>query len=297
MNADRTYYPDDPLGETWSYEHGTVLVDPTGAAVGDYYGRLIAYYTEGGFVDEAGDFVAGYNLTFSHWEVLNEVNSEHHMSPAFYTILYDAIVTGIRKWAPRGSANMKFFGLGGAGSSYVEYFLNKSNHMSPSPPIDFISIHHYAGSRSRDGGPNASDYEAFFPSGDGFISELGGVYANIAAGDYPGVMVDADEVGVILLHVSIQTVMLARRAVAPRPAHCAPVRSSRVHARRPPHPRACRMHAPSRTSRADPPGPRPASDTTRRTMTRSTRRMPRASPRSTGMRLRPCTPTFSAARR
>jgi hypothetical protein len=41
QNADRSYFPDDPLGETWSYERGSELVDPTGQAVGDYYGRLL----------------------------------------------------------------------------------------------------------------------------------------------------------------------------------------------------------------------------------------------------------------
>ena len=65
VNDDRTYFPDDPLGETFSYEKGTELVDPTGAAVGDYYGRLLAYYVEGGFTDEAGRFHTGYNLSFS----------------------------------------------------------------------------------------------------------------------------------------------------------------------------------------------------------------------------------------
>jgi hypothetical protein len=98
-NSDRSYFPDDPLGETFSYEKGLELVDPTGEAVGDYYGRLLAHYIEpGGFVDEAGNTVPGVEggpYSFSHWEVLNEVNSEHHMTPAFYTILYDAIVAGI----------------------------------------------------------------------------------------------------------------------------------------------------------------------------------------------------------
>jgi len=199
-NTDRTYFPDDPLGETFTYEKGLALVDPTGAALGDYYGRLLAYYTEGGFVDEAGRFHEGFNLTFSHWEVLNEVNSEHHMSPAFYTVCYDAIIAGIRRWAPNGSRNMKFFGLGGAGPSYVKYFLNRSNHADPDTPIDVISLHHYAGSAHRDGGNGTpgADYQAFFPSGDGFISELVEAYANIAASDYPHVMIDADEVGIIL---------------------------------------------------------------------------------------------------
>ena len=231
-NTDRSYFPDDPLGETFSYEKGLALADPTGTALGDYYGRLLAYYIEGGFVDEAGRFHKGYNLTFSHWEVLNEVNGEHRMSPAFYTLCYDAIVAGIKRWAPNGSKNLKFVGIGGAGPQYVSYFLRRANHVNPDvqigrfllfgaaacptpllppppaplspppPPVpsDVISLHHYASSAHRNGGnvTLGGDYEAFFPSGDGFISELAGAYANIAASDYPHVMIDADEVGVIL---------------------------------------------------------------------------------------------------
>jgi hypothetical protein len=205
-NSDRSYFPDDPLGETFSYEAGSVLVDPTGAAVGDYYGRLLAHYIEpGGFVDEAGNTVPGAvggPYSFSHWEVLNEVNSEHHMTPAFYTILYDAIVAGIRKWAPTGSARLKFFGLGGAGEEYIPYFLNKSNHASPAPPIDFVTVHSYA-SATRNGtgtpaGVPGAAYTAFFPHADGFINSLKSVYAVIAASDYPDVLIDADEVGIIL---------------------------------------------------------------------------------------------------
>ena len=69
---DRSYFPDDPLGETWSYEQGSAFRDDTLLDLGDYYGRLVAHYVEGGFVDEAGNFIPGYNLTISHWEVLNE---------------------------------------------------------------------------------------------------------------------------------------------------------------------------------------------------------------------------------
>ena len=39
------------------------------------------------------------------------------MTPAFYTILYDSIIEGIRKWCPVGCAKLKFFGLGGAGEA------------------------------------------------------------------------------------------------------------------------------------------------------------------------------------
>jgi hypothetical protein len=148
--ADRSYYPDDPLGEVWDYEQGNALVDPTGFAVGEYYGRLLAHYIEGGFLDEAGRFIPGYNLTFSHWEVLNEL--EHGLSPQLYTILYDAIVAGIKRWCPNGSKNLKFMGLalGGINMDYVNYFLNASNHVK-GIQIDAMSFHHYAGSNTRDG--------------------------------------------------------------------------------------------------------------------------------------------------
>ena len=202
-NSDRTYFPDDPLGETWHYEAGTALVDPTGTAVGDYYGRLLAHYLEGGFTDEGGRWIPGHNLTFSHWEVLNEVNYEHSMTPEFYTNLYDAIVLGIKRHCPRGAANLKFFGLGGAGESYVLYFLNKSHHTDPSIPIDLISVHSYAGASARNGStgngvPGQAYAESFFPHAESFVNSLPSVYATIAASDYPNVLVDADEVGVIL---------------------------------------------------------------------------------------------------
>jgi hypothetical protein len=65
----RVDFPDQPLGETWSYEQGTQLVDPTAAAIGQYYGRLLAHYTDGGFTDEGGVFHLGYLFNISHWEV------------------------------------------------------------------------------------------------------------------------------------------------------------------------------------------------------------------------------------
>jgi hypothetical protein len=75
VNADRSYFPDDPLGETWGYESGKVFADDTLQALGDYYGRLIAHYVEpGGFIDEAGNRVpgiAGGPYVISHWEILN----------------------------------------------------------------------------------------------------------------------------------------------------------------------------------------------------------------------------------
>ena len=193
VNSDRSYFPDDPLGETWGYETGREFRDATLKDLGDYYGRLVAHYVEGGFADEAGRWVPGYNLTISHWEVLNEIEGEHNLSPELYTRVYDAIVLGIRRWAPRGSAGMKFMGLAlenSGGVGYVSYFLNSSNH-APGVPIDFISFHHYAGS-ARDGGVNGSDYEAFFPSGSAWLAQVSAIQA-IRDELNPSVMLDADE--------------------------------------------------------------------------------------------------------
>jgi len=198
-NPDRSYFPDDPLGETWGYESGRAFRDPTLKDLGDYYGRLVAHFVEGGFEDEAGNFIPGHNWTISHWEVLNEIEGEHGLSPELYTKVYDAIVSGIRRWAPTGSANMKFMALALEGSGnydYVSFFLNKSNH-APGIPIDFISFHHYAGASSRDGGVGGADYEAFFPSGDAWLGNVRAIQG-IRDALNPSVLLDADEVGVIL---------------------------------------------------------------------------------------------------
>ena len=198
VNPDRSYFPDDPLGETWGYESGKVFRDPTLKDLGDYYGRLVAHYVEGGFVDEGGRFIPGLNLTVSHYEILNEIEGEHGLSPQLYTQVYDAIVLGIRRWAPKGSASMKFMGLAlenSGNTQYVSYFLNASNHL-PGIPIDLISFHHYAGS-SRNGGDNGTDYEGFFTAGDSWLGQVKSIQA-IRDAVNPSVMLDADEVGVIL---------------------------------------------------------------------------------------------------
>src|ERR1019366_7234784 len=47
-------YPADPNQVTWDYEKGSELLDPSCKQVGDYYARLLAWYTQGGFTDELG---------------------------------------------------------------------------------------------------------------------------------------------------------------------------------------------------------------------------------------------------
>ena len=81
-------YPDDPLGETWGYEQGKSLRDATGKTFGDYYGRLLAWYTDGGFTDEYGvRHDSGHFYNISTWEFLNEM--EHGLGFELYTLEYD----------------------------------------------------------------------------------------------------------------------------------------------------------------------------------------------------------------
>ena len=85
---------------------------------------------------------SGYHYSISHWEVLNEVDFEHHIDPETYTRLYDEVVTAMKKVQP----DMKFVGLALAMETdphYFEYFLDHKNHR-PGVPLDFISYHFYA---------------------------------------------------------------------------------------------------------------------------------------------------------
>lgn len=160
-------YPENPDQITWRYQQGTELRDPSMKEVADYYRRLVSWYTRGGFHDEYGKWHrSNHHYKIAYWEVLNEVDDEHHMSPEFYTALYDAIVTAIHQVSPA----TKFVGmaLGGPAKDpkYFEYFLNHKNHR-PGVPLDMISYHFYA-QRSPD---QSAEMEpsVFFQKADHFL--------------------------------------------------------------------------------------------------------------------------------
>ncbi len=137
-------YPDDPNKAVWDYEQGTELRDPTFNEVADYYARLLSWYTKSGFTDEYGKrHESGYHYSIPYWEVLNEVDFEHRMTPQTYTRLYDAIVSAMKKVQPE----LKFVGVSlaipGQHPDFFEYFLNSKNHES-GVPLDCISYHFYA---------------------------------------------------------------------------------------------------------------------------------------------------------
>jgi hypothetical protein len=137
-------YPADPNKVAWDYTQGTELRDPSGKEMGDYYARLVSWYVNGGFTDENGvRHESGYHYKLPVWEVLNEVEFEHSMTPEQYTARYDAIVSAIHKVSP----DTKFMGMALAMPSlvpnYFEYFLDHSHHQA-GIPLDYISYHFYA---------------------------------------------------------------------------------------------------------------------------------------------------------
>lgn len=140
--AQPVVYPDDPNQVFWNYSQGSDVKDVK--ALADYYARLAAWYTQGGFTDELGKFhSSGHHYDIRYWEVFNEIDWEHESTPEQYVERYDAIVEAVRKVAPQ----MKFVGpaLSDAprGARMFEYFLDPKNH-KPGIPLDYISFHVYA---------------------------------------------------------------------------------------------------------------------------------------------------------
>jgi hypothetical protein len=136
-------YPADPNQPTWDYEQGTELRDPTLTELADYYRRLAAWYTSGGFSDENGIWRdSGHHYQFPIWEVLNEPDLEHGTTPEEYTRRYDAIVDAVRSVSPGTKFMGLSLGLPANQLDFVRYFLNPSNHL-PGIPIDYISYHFY----------------------------------------------------------------------------------------------------------------------------------------------------------
>lgn len=186
-------YPADANQVTWNYEQGTELRDPSMKEVADYFARLVSWYTNGGFTDEFGKrHESGYRYSIPYWEVLNEVDFEHHISPESYTKLYDEVVLAMKKVQP----DMKFVGLALAMPTdphYFEYFLDHKNHKA-GVPLDFISYHFYA-VPSLDETPEVEQF-TYFAQADGFLKTVRYIEA-IRKRLSPETKTTIDELGVI----------------------------------------------------------------------------------------------------
>lgn len=188
-------YPSDPNGLGWDYTQGTELRDPTGKELGEYYARLVSWYTNGGFSDENGKaHASGLHYHFPIWEVLNEVEFEHSMTPKQYTERYDAIVLAIHAVSPA----TRFMGLALEGPSddgaWFEYFLNPANHR-PGTPLDYISYHFYATPAASES-PDTWQF-TFFDQADRFIATVRYIEL-IRKRLSPSTKTDTNEIGSIL---------------------------------------------------------------------------------------------------
>ncbi len=186
-------YPADPDQVMWTYEQGTELRDPSMKEVADYYARLIAWYTKGGFTDEFGkQHKSDYHYSIPYWEVLNEVDFEHHFDAETYTRLYDEVVLAMKQVQP----DLKFVGLALAvpiEPHYFEYFLDHRNH-KPGVPLDFISYHFYA-NPTPDQTLQVEQF-TYFDQADGFLKTVPYI-ESIRKRLSPETKTTIDELGVI----------------------------------------------------------------------------------------------------
>lgn len=187
--------PNDPNKVFWPYNEGRELRDSSLKELTDYYVRLMSWYTKGGFTDELGKFhQSGYNYKFQYWEVLNEPDLEHNISPEYYTKIYDAIVLALKEVSPE----TKFIGISLAlehDPHWFEYFLNPENH-KPEVSLEGISYHFYGEPDNRSQSLNTYQY-SFFNQANGFLDRVRYI-ENIRKRLSPHVFTTINEIGNIL---------------------------------------------------------------------------------------------------
>ena len=187
-------YPSDPNQVSWNYEQGRELRDVNTQQVAEYYARLLAWYTQGGFTDESGKRQeSGHHFTVPVWEILNEPDLEHQMSPELYTRIYDAVAAAMLRVQPQ----TKFVGMAlaypGGNPHFFEYFLDHKNHQ-PGAPLDYVSYHFYAVPTPGES-PEVQQY-TFFTQADGFLNVVRYV-ESIRQRISPGTRTMINEVGSI----------------------------------------------------------------------------------------------------
>jgi hypothetical protein len=188
-------YPSDPDQVAWNYTQGLDLREGGLEDLADYYARLVSWYTNGGFTDRQGNrHASDFHFKIPYWEVFNEPDSEHRMSPQDYTARYDAVTAAIHAVSPE----TKFVGLALESPSthpeMFEYFLDHRNHRS-GVPLDMISYHFYTTPAASEA-PEHWQY-SFFNQADGFLNTVRYV-EQIRKRLSPETRTTLDEIGSIL---------------------------------------------------------------------------------------------------
>jgi len=162
--------PADPNEAVWNYEQRSRLRDESLQEVASYYERVARWYFRGGFRDELGvEHASGHHYKAGYWEVLNEPEFEHSLSPEYYTRIYDAVVGRVHRVSPR----LQFVGMSLAepekGASFFDYFLDHSHH-ARGIPLDAISYHFYA--HGQTGETDGAQAASFFAQADNFLQTV-----------------------------------------------------------------------------------------------------------------------------
>ena len=195
-------YPEDPNTIFYGYDRGTAPAT-NATALGDYYGRLYAYFLRGRMTDEAGvEHVRPAGAAkIRTLEIYNEPDYEHGHTPQSYTADFDALVAGVRRLAdPAGT--IRYVGLNVPNIddtdkvvSWAQYFLNTSNH-APGVFDDaasaLIGYHLYP----TNGGysPDPTTFSRLFDYAEEAIAKVAAVDAVIAA-QSPHTLTALDETG------------------------------------------------------------------------------------------------------
>ncbi|KAL0482343.1 phosphatidylglycerol/phosphatidylinositol transfer protein [Acrasis kona] len=178
--------PKDYTVPTWSYQQGSKLVDESAQQIADYYARMAAWYSHGGFIDECGDLQkSNHHYNIAGFEVF---------TVEYYTKVYDKVVAKVRRYLP----NAEFIGLSlinpRRNYNYINYFLNSSNH-DAGIPLDWISYHFYA--EPDDSKPVDSWSKQIFEQTDDFLSHVP-EFEKIRKSLSPNTKTTINELGVIL---------------------------------------------------------------------------------------------------
>lgn len=193
-------YVDDADVPFYGYDRGTAPA-VNGTALGDYYGRVLSWYTQGGFVDEYGQgHTGGHYLNFTRFEVFNEPDYEHGHTPVSYTVDFDNVVAGIRRWADP-SHKLQFVGMclpniddTDIVVQWATYFLNASNHAPACADArNWIGYHAYPTESTFT--PDPTTFAAMFDYVDDFVSVKVPSVDAVISELSPGTLTALDETG------------------------------------------------------------------------------------------------------